>query len=394
MAQKNIETKDERERLYKDDEELQLKISRTLGFAPSRKYDHRNTCLYICRKIFQEANSNTAFLKLGWRAPEDMPEYETIRMASVGTSSFSRYNNDLFEQNNQRIEYDFVQAYKQIITRFFLPTNVFLEKAYKAETAEEKTEKFLRHMQPLFETTDLTSKGFVVSPFKPTEDKKFLNTFTFLRCEIRGGRPKEETFIGNDDNSSNALLSGKRTVHNQLLFGKSLIGEYYLSEVEIKQIHDYYNIDLYDIRQFKVLDTYTFRTAMGVADEYYNEIEKIKEIDHPLAERFYKDVRNYFHGFVGSNKGDVKNYTKTMFGKDNIKDLKARSKALGNAGVFSKAYQNALYSIWRDLLLRYEQKYVNQGLLAIKTDALVFDREIPEFEALTRAGVVRKKIIE
>lgn len=386
--------KDEREQLYKDDEELQIEICRSLGLVPSRKYDHRNTCLYVCRKIFQQANGKTPFLKLGWRSPDDMPNYETIRMASIGTSSFSRYNNDLFENSPKRIEYDFVQAYKQIITRFFLPTNVILEKAYKGETAEERTEKLLRHLQPILEMGDRNKNDFVVSPFKPSEDKKFLGTFTFVRCEIKGGRPKKETFIGDDDNSSNALLSGKRTVHNQLLFGKVLLGEYYLSEVEIKQIYDYYDIDLFDIRQFKVLDTFTFKTAMGIADEYYNEIQKIKEINHPLADRFYKDVRNYFHGFIGSNKGDVKNYTKTMFGKDNIKDLSARKEALDNAGVFNKAYQNALYSIWRDLLLRYEQKYVNNGLLAIKTDALIFDREIPEFEALARAGVVRKKIIE
>lgn len=313
--------------------EFQKKIKTILGltYLTRARLDGFNSNHYILKDIWKNTKKNNSqFHFLGWDDPKNIPFYPS-NDSYRATTSGSIYNRELIAMNEMMIEYDFNEAYTNIMRKYKLPSNVYLENVKM--TKEKVLERLSRYDRP-----------------HPYRD---LDTFIFLKVEIQG-YAREDTYI--DDSHFS-------------YYTKNLSQTLTITEIELKLI-----MDFYDIKKLNVLETYTFRCRQGMLDDYFKKIDPLKEDEETLF--FYKMLRNKVYGTIG--KGKLSDHESKIF----------------RFPMYNRAFASATVGIFRDRMIRYEQKYVNSeyGLIMIKTDGIYFKKEVPEFEALYRKGIVKRNV--
>ncbi|EHZ0460508.1 hypothetical protein K5G30_002390 [Enterococcus faecalis] len=317
-------------------EQYQEKLKDLLGlsYLTRAKIDAYSANLYLLKDIVLNQKKSKVH-KLGWTDPEAIPFYP-IGDSFRAPSSGSGYNLETVAIGEKMIEYDFKEAYPTIMRSHKLPSNTFLKNvSYDRDKIEKR-----------------------FSEYPEKQPYKRLSTFSFFKVEIVAKR-KEETYW--DKNSFLARYPG------------NLMETITLSEIELKLLYDFY-----DIKKLNVLDSYTFRTQDNLLEDYFSRIEKVKEagkIDSGMLKN-YKKMRNKCFGLIA--KGELGNFAKDRF----------------EIPIYNRAYSAMVAGVFRDVMARYEQKYVHSeyGLLLIKTDGIYFKKEVPEFEKLLQVGMVRKHI--
>lgn len=312
----------------------QLKELLGLEYLTRAKLDAYNANLYLMRDIVVNQKKSKIH-KLGWEDPKAIPFYpmgDSYRAPTAG----AKYNTEVVALGEKMIEYDFKEAFPTIMRSHKLPSNTFLKNvSYDREKLEKR-----------------------FSEYSEKQPYKNLSTFSFVTVEITA-TAKENTY----------------TEYGSAFdrYRKNFMQTITLSEIELKLIYDFY-----DIKKLNVLETYTFRTQEGLLEDYFSRIEKVKEAgnSNPEMLKNYKKMRNKAYGVVGKLK------------------LSELDKRVFKIPIYNRAYSAMVAGVFRDVMARYEQKYVNTeyGLLMIKTDGIYFKNEVPEFEKLAQVGMVRKHI--
>lgn len=319
-------------------EEYQQELKDTLGIGyMKRAMDAYSANLYTLRDICWN-NKKSPIHHLGYEDPEAIPFYP-IGDSSRASTSGTKYNIDKISFGDKKVQYDFTEAYTNIMRAYSLPTNSYLA---HVKYDREKIEKRL--------------SGYTGN--HPYRDMK---TFIFVKIDIKA-RVKEGTYLGDY-----GMIADYRDY---------LDGIWTLTEIELKLIYDFYNI-----LDLVVLDTYTFRCEKNMLAEYFSRIDKLKENKRTL--KFYKQMRNLLYGQI--NKFELSPFDEKFLDYDDPKR---------NFPIRNRAFGSAVLAIFRDKMARYEQKYVNSeyNLWDIRTDALYFTKEVPEFEKLVPLGIVKKYV--
>lgn len=314
-------------------EEFQNKIKKMLGltYLTRAKLDDFNGNHYILKDIYVNSSKNTSQIHyLGWDDPQKIPFYPDTD-SYRGATSGNKYNKELLVPNEQMVEYDFTEAYTNIMKNYKLPSNVYLE-----NVSFDKNKLLAR-----FENYD-----------KP-QPYRDLSTFVFVKVAIEAVA-KEDTYTGFGSHF--------------LQYRKNLSRTLTVTEIELKLI-----IDFYDVKFLEIIETFTFRNRKGLLEDYFKKIDKLKEDEETRF--FYKLLRNKIYGTIGK------------------RDLSAHQAKIFKFPMYNRAFSSMVAGVFRDRIARYEQKYVNSeyGLVLIKTDGLYFKKEVPEFEMLHKKGIVKKK---
>lgn len=266
--------------------------------------------------------------------PNSTTSNEGYRAATSG----SKYNAELLVPGEDMIEYDFKEAYTNIMRMYHLPSNTYLE---KVKMTKEKLEKRFAEFD--------TQKH----PYRE------MKTFCFIRFSIAA-----------------TVKPGVYTERGSMLFtyGEDFTADdLILSEIELRMIFEYYDIIFFD-----VIDSYVYRTRKGMLDEYFDRIDKLKLIGEQAGDdeliSLYKTMRNKIYGQIGINQ------------------IAANEKTF-RFPMYNRAFSAAVAGVLRDMMIHYEQNYVNSeyGLVMIKTDGIYFKNTVPEFDKLAAAGIVRRK---
>lgn len=317
--------------------EMQNKIKKLtgLGWMTKGKLDSFSTIKYLLMDIYRK-NKKTGVHFLGYDRPEDAPFFVPGSAYRAPTSS-SLYNLDLFEVGEKIVEYDFNEAYTVIMKNYYLPSNTYL-KFIKYDT--EKTLDRIQSHTGKRPYAELKTYSFFWVIFKGTAKK---GTYA---------NPKSQSMLA--DYGENPLFTEP----------------VWLSEIELKILFDFY-----DIEDFVVVDSHTYKCKQGLLKEYFERIEPLKT--DPDTLKLYKNLRTKVFGAIGQkqiNAGEAGKFDKYS--------------------MYNRAFSSMVAGVFRDRMLRYEQKYVNSpyGLIRIKTDGLYFREEVPEFEHLYELGVVKKKV--
>ncbi|HAQ6379969.1 TPA: hypothetical protein LTU30_002916 [Enterococcus faecium] len=317
--------------------EMQNKIKRLvgLGWMTRGKLDSFSTIKYLLMDIYRQ-NKKTGIHFLGYDKPEDAPFFVPSSAYRASTSG-SMYNLDLFEEGAKMIEYDFNEAYSRIMRNYPLPSNTYLKAKYNTDQA------ILRAINR--------------PKVRPYEN---LKTYMFFLVNFEG-TAKEGTYANPKSQSMFADYGENPKTANEPIW---------LSEIELTLILDYY-----DIKEMEVLDSHTFLTKKGLLKEYFERIEPLKT--DPDTLKLYKNLRTKVFGAIGQKslrEGETNTFDKYS--------------------MYNRAYSSMVAGVFRDRMVRYEQKYVHSayGLLKIRTDGLYFRSEVPEFEELYKLGVVKKKV--
>lgn len=307
-----------------------LKESLGLTYLTRATLDPYSANKYLLKDIWKN-NKKSQIHNLGWDDPKEIPFYPDGDAYRAATSG-SQYNKNFLVVGQKMIEYDFNEAYTNIMRTYALPSNTFLT---NASFDREKIEKRFAEYDPKH-------------PFRK------LSTFVFLTVEIIAeAKPDTYTEWGS-------------AFYN---YSKTMYGQYTLSEVELKLI-----LDFYDVKKLEVVDSYVFRNRQGLLEDYFQRVDVLKE--RPETVKLYKAMRNKIYGTIGAVQ------------------LKKVDEKIFKFPIYNRAFSSAVAGIFRDRMSRYEQKYVNSeyGLVMIKTDGIYFVKEVPEFELFTKAGIVKKKI--
>lgn len=316
--------------------EMQSKIKQLvgLGWMSKGKLDYFSTIKYLLMDIHRK-NKKTGVHFLGFDTPEEQPFLVPTSAYRASTSS-SIYNPNLIEAGKTKIEYDFNEAYSVIMRNYPLPSNTVLNVKYDTDKALDR---------------------IIVRP----DHRAYvdLNTYSIFLVTF-SGKAKKGTYADPD--------------------GQGMLADYgmnpitpkpiWISEIELKIL-----IDFYELETLNVLSSYTYLCKKGLLKEYFERIEPLKT--DPDTLKLYKSLRTRIFGAIGQktlNKGE-----KDVFNKYQM---------------YNRAYSSMVAGVFRDQMVRYEQKYVDSeyGLIQIKTDGLYFREPVPEFENLYRKGVVKKKV--
>jgi len=312
---------------------MQKKIRDALGlWVSKRKLDSFSSMKWLLKDIYDKRKTKTDLRYLGWEDPALAPFYlEEYR----APTSHSRYNLELIKAGDKKIEYDFAQAYTVIMMNYKLPSNTYLK------NVKWDTEKVIR------------DRIFSYKEKKPYAD---LDTFMIFEVELKG-KAKKGTYA---HPKAQGMLS--RYGNNLNIIGKPL------TEIELKILVDYY-----DIERFVVLDSHVFKCRRGMLAEYFERIEPLKT--EPELQKLYKHMRTKVYGLIGQQK------------------LSDSDKGFFNQPIYNRIFSAMVAGAFRDIMVRYEQKYVDSpyGLIAIVTDGIYFKTEVPEFERLLKTGAVKKK---
>lgn len=323
-------------------EESQEEIKRILQleYLTRAKLDAYNGNLYLLRDIFRNQKKSKIH-RLGWKDPKEIPFYPTAGAGFVASTSGSQYNIDQIIVGKEKIEYDFSEAYTNIMRSYYLPSNTFLS-SIKYDCQKIK-------------------KRF--AEYHKTRPYRELKTFIFMTVDIKA--------IANE--STYTEWGGMLANYTRFLTGIITV-----SEIELKLIYDFY-----EIKQLVVLDSFVFQTCKGMLDDYFSRIDKLK--NNELTNKYYKGMRNKIYGTIGKLEMTAAD-RKFQFPDDMPGNPKFAP--------YNRAFSAMVAGVFRDRIARYEQKYVNSeyGLINIRTDGLYFRKEVPEFEKLHAAGVVKKKI--
>lgn len=318
-------------------DDLQAELKKVLGleYLTKKKLDAYNANLFLLKDIWKN-NKQSQIKYLGWDDPEKIPFYPEADSFKA-SSSLCKYNTDKLVMNAEMIEYDFTEAYTNIMRIYKLPSNTYLKN-------KPTTDKVLGRMS---EHQANPSKH----PYRE------LSTFWFIQMDIEAIR-KESTYA-----KKGSMLS----LYGDVLSARNLI----LSEIELKLIFDFYNV-----KKLEVTDGHMFRTRKGMLDDYFQRVDKLKDIEAFRKNKTYKKMRNNLYGQIG--KLELGDYGKKVF----------------SFPIYNRALSSMVAGVFRDMMIRFEQKYVNSeyDLLFIRTDGIYFRKEVPEFEILASKGVVKKKI--
>lgn len=312
----------------------QEKLKQALGleYLTRAKLDSYTANLYLLKDIWKN-NRKSEIHNLGFEDPAEIPFYPVGDSYKASTSG-SKYNHELIIENEMMIEYDFSEAYTNIMRTYYLPSNTYLDKV-----------KY---------TTDKMESRLLSYPDK--QPYREMKTFTFFKVDI-SAVAKDGTYT-----EWGSMFSS---------YTQFMTGVMVFSEVELKLIYDFY-----DIKKIELLENYTFRCKQGLLNDYFERIDELKLQDDEGLLRIYKQMRNKIYGTIGKtglNAADEKNF---------------------KFPIYNRAFSSMVAGVFRDRIARYEQKYVNSdyGLIMIKTDGLYFRKEVPEFENLYEKGIVKRKV--
>lgn len=326
-----------KQKIEKIPTEYQKELKDMLGIGYlDRKLDAYSANLFLLRDICWN-HSKSAIHHLGYEDPEAIEFYpadDSYRASTSGT----KYNINKINIGDPKIQYDFTEAYTNIMRSYSLPSNSFL-KAVKYDTAK-------------------LEKRF--ADYNGNHPYRDMKTFIFVKIDIMA-RAKNGVYLG-----SGGMLSGYRN---------KMMGEFILTEIELKLIYDFY-----DIYELKILDSYVFRCRKFMLADYFERLDNVKK--NPRTIQFYKPMRNKIYGQI--SKLELSEFDRSLLRPDDPrKKFPIRNRAFGSA----------VTAIFRDKFVRYEQKYVNSEftLWDIRTDELYFTKEVPEFERLIPVGIVKKK---
>lgn len=315
------------------DPAFQYKLKSALGltYLTRARLDGFNANHYILKDIWKNTTKTSSqFHFLGYDDPELIPFYPESDSYRAATSG-SKYNKELLVIGEKLIEYDFTEAYTNIMRNYKLPSNIYL-----ANVKMDK-EKLLERL----------SKYDAAQPYRN------LSTFMFVEVYI-------EAFA----NENTYTTYGSHFAQ----YGKVIARSMTITEIELKMI-----LDFYDVKALEVINCHTFRCRQGMLDDYFEKIDVLKEDEETLF--FYKMLRNKIYGTIGKLK------------------LNPQEANIFKFPMYNRAFSSMVSAVFRDRIARYEQKYVfsEYGLVLIKTDGLYFRKEVPEFERLYQKGIVKKK---
>ena len=345
---------------------FQKKVKTMLGltYLTRAKLDGFNGNHYILKDIYVNSTKNTSQIHyLGWDDPQKIPFYPDTD-SYRGATSGSKYNKELLVPNERMIEYDFAEAYTNIMRNYKLPSNVYLENVRFDK--EKLLERLVSYDKPqpykelstfvfvkvaieaIAKESTYTAFGSHFQPYKE------LSTFVFVKVAIEA-IAKESTYTAFGSHFQQYRKNLSRTLT--------------VTEIELKLI-----MDFYDVKALEILETYTFRTRKGLLEDYFEKIDRLKEDEE--TKFFYKMLRNKIYGTIGK------------------RELSTHEAKIFKFPMYNRAFSSMVAGVFRDRIARYEQKYVNSeyGLVLIKTDGLYFKKEVPEFEALNKKGIVKKKV--
>lgn len=322
----------EDKKIVSDDLQSELKKALGLEYLTKKNLDAYNANLFLLKDIWKN-NKKSTVKYLGWEDPQNIP-YFPEGSAFKASSSLSKYNTNQLVFGAEMIEYDFSEAYTNIMRNYALPSNTYLKN-------KPDTDKVLARM----------------CNYEKKHPYRELSTFWFIQMDIEA--IKKET--------THAAEGSMFSIYGDVLSARNLI----LSEIELKLIFDFYNV-----KKLEVKDGHMFRTRKGMLNEYFERLDRIKDLEIFKEAKTYKKMRNKLYGQIG--KFELGAYGEKVF----------------RFPIYNRAFSSMVAAVFRDVMIRYEQKYVNSeyGLLFIRTDGIYFKKEVPEFETLAAAGVVKKKI--
>ena len=120
-------------------DDLQAELKRVLGleYLTKKKLDAYNANLFLLKDIWKN-NKKSQIKNLGWDDPEKIPFFPEADSFKA-SSSLCKYNTDKLVMNAEMIEYDFTEAYTNIMRIYKLPSNTYL-------TNKPTTDKVLGRM--------------------------------------------------------------------------------------------------------------------------------------------------------------------------------------------------------------------------------------------------------
>lgn len=319
----------------KKETEAEKELKKVLGlqWVTRTRLEAYNANQYLFRDICHNQPKSDITRYLGWDDPAKIPYYPMPGEGYKGATSGSDYNIELMIPGEQKIEYDFREAYTNIARRYALPSNTFLNHVkYDREKIEQRFAEYPKKL-----------------PYAN------MSTFAFLDVEI-SAIAKEDTYT-------------KWGSHFQNYTEAMYQARMHVTEIELKLIYDYY-----DIKELIIHDSFVFRCRKNLLADYFNRIDLLK--DNELTQQYYKAMRNKAVGLIGKTK------------------LQTIDEKAFKYPFYNRAFSAMVYGVFRDVIARYEQKYVYSPyvLLKIKTDGLYFLKEVPEFEKLHQLGIVKKKV--
>lgn len=311
-----------------------LKKAAGLTFLTKRKLDPYSTMRWVIKDIFEQRKTKTDLRYIGWCNPKDLPIPGGLEFNAATSGSY--YNIDLYKLGEKIIEYDFNQAYTNIMKNYSLPTNTYLKHIKHGE--KKVADRFDAYNAHDFEYSNLS-------------------TFMILDVDLEG-YACEWTYAETD---SQGMLKD---------YGRELkLVNHRLTEIELKLL-----IDHYHITRFVVYETFLFKCKKGMLDEYFKRIEPISE--YPELSKVYKRLRTSIFGYIGQ------------------RELKKGDEGFFDQPIYNRVYSAMVAGAFRDKMVRYEQKYVHSeyGLMYIVADGIYFKKEVPELEELVSEGVLKKNV--
>lgn len=312
------------------DKDVQFEFKELLQLKHIDKKLDAYTAIKFLLKDIYYKNKKSDIAKLGWNRPEDIPFYPKESSFRTATSG-TFYNPKLIVAGRKTVEYDFIRAYTQLMEKISLPYQTILN-------VKNTNDKVLNRLN------SYTGKATPYSDLK---------TFMFFQVDMIGIK-KPNTYISYGNFSYGEELNIKKT---------------WLTEIEVKLIMDFYEVEYFNVR-----DSYTFKCKKGLLNDYFDRIEPLRY--NPKFEKIYKAMRTTIFGIIGQKK------------------LRKGEENSANVPFYNRAYASMVVGVFRDRIIRYEQKYVHSeyGLWQIKLDGLYFMQEVPLFEKLLANGFVTKKI--
>lgn len=338
---------------------VQSEIKRILKleYLNRAKLDAYSSNLYLLKDLYVNSRSKKDGIRhLGYERPEDIPFFPEGFSYRAATSG-SKYNEELLVLQETMVEYDFSEAYTNIMRTYALPSNTYLPSVS-------------------FDKEKLVQRFDAYNKMKhPYRDMK---TFLFFKIKISA--------IGYDETYTEWGSAFQD-------YTKYLQDEITISEIELKLIFDHYAII-----ELEVLETYGFRCRKGLLNEYFERLDPLKQSPDKEIGDLYKGMRNKLYGTIG--KRELSQHESRIL---DLPDYYLEEKGIDRATlrneqsitpIFNRAFSSAVAGIFRDRIARLEQKYVKSeyGLVLIRTDGLYFRKEVPEFEKWVAAGIVKKKV--
>jgi hypothetical protein len=314
---------------------FQSKIKELLNmtYLTKAKLDPFSANMYLLKDILKN-NQKTTLTNLGWENPTDIP-FNPDGLSYQGPTSGSRYNQDKINFGDKKVMYDFNAFFASIMRNYSLPSNTFLS---SVKMTHDK----------IIDRLDSYASRY---PYKN------LKTFVFVKIDIHAAaKPGVHIDTG-------SMLYG----WTKVIYQKNIV----ISEIELKIICDYY-----DVKDLKIIDSYVFRCRNDLFVDYFDRIDILASDSDQDVVKFHKGMRNRLYGLVGKHR---------------LTDAQAN---VFSIPIYNRACASFVGAVARDIMLRLEQKYVNSeyDMFMIKTDGIYFKREVPEFEKLLQAGVVKKEV--